>query len=68
MAEILDQAEYDGITHFPKLPHWMEDTLYELISVNGMQQMKHLIQEMQIEDCQPIIDSLLKAQYWRSNG
>lgn len=68
MAEVLDQAEYDGITHFPKLPYWMEDTLFELISVNGMQRMKQLVQEMQIEDCQPIIDCMLKAQYWRSNG
>ena len=36
MAEILDQAEMDGILHFSKLPFWMEEVLNELVAVNGL--------------------------------
>lgn len=49
MAEVLDQCELDGITHFPKLPHWMEEVLFEIISVNGLKAITQLVKEVELE-------------------
>lgn len=68
IAEVLDQAERDGIHHFPKLPDWIGQTLYELISVNGLHKMVQLIKEMEIDDCKPLIEGLRSAQFWGING
>jgi len=32
MAEIFDQAEDDGLKHFNKIPTWIEQVLFKLIS------------------------------------
>lgn len=68
MAEIFDQAELDGITEFPKMPAWIEECFFELISVNGLMTMVNLVKEMELEDCKPIIEAFKKAKYWNIHG
>ena len=58
MAEILDQAEEDGVEKFQKMPAWIEDTLHNLVSQNGMKNILRLMKEMELEDCKPLTDGL----------
>jgi len=61
MAEIFDQAEDDGLIHFEKLPNWIESVLYKLIAQNGLRAIVKLVKEMELEDCEPITQALMRA-------
>jgi len=61
MAEILDQAEEDGVEYFVKMPFWIEDTLHNLISLNGLKTIQRLAKEMELEDCKPLMSAIDKA-------
>lgn len=68
IAEIFDQAEDDGIKHFNKLPSWIENVLYKLVAQHGLKAIVKLVKEMELEDCEPITQSLMKASYWKVEG
>ena len=36
MAEVLDQADEDGVQEYEKLPSWIEDALHNIIAANGL--------------------------------
>ena len=65
VAEILDQADDDGIEKFSKLPYWIESVIYHLIAVNGLRAIISLTKEMELEDWKALTNSLVKAQYWQ---
>jgi len=64
VAEVLDQADDDGIVKFVKMPYWMESVIYHLVAVNGLSSIVKLTKEMELEDCKSLTNSLVKAQYW----
>jgi hypothetical protein len=68
VAEILDQADDDGIEKFSKLPYWIESVVYHLIAINGLKAIVRLTKEMELEDCRALTNSLVKAQYWGVEG
>ena len=68
IAEVLDQSEREGIRYFSKLPDWISQTLFELISINGLHKMVQLIKEMEIDDWKALIEALRFAQYWSISG
>lgn len=68
VAEILDQADDDGIEKFSKLPSWIESVVYHLIAINGLKAIVKLTKEMELEDCRSLTNSLVKAQYWNVEG
>lgn len=68
VAEILDQADDDGIDKFAKLPYWIESVVYHLVAVNGLKAIVKLTKEMELEDCKALTNSLVKAQYWQIEG
>jgi len=68
VAEVLDQADDDGIVKFVKMPYWMESVIYHLVAVNGLSSIVKLTKEMELEDCKSLTNSLVKAQYWWVEG
>lgn len=68
MAEILDQAEEDGVETFYKFPAWIEETLHDLIANNGINNIIRLIKEMELEDCKPLTDGVEKAYKLKIEG
>lgn len=68
MAEILDQAEEDGIEIFIKFPSWIEEILHDLIANNGLKTILRLIKEMELEDCKPLTDAIQKAYNLKVEG
>jgi len=68
VAEILDQADDDGIEKFTKLPYWIESVVYHLVAVNGLKAIVKLTKEMELEDCRALTNSLVRAQYWGIEG
>ena len=65
VAEILDQADDDGIEKFAKLPYWIETVVYHLVAVNGLKAIVKLTKEMELEDWTALTNSLVRAQYWQ---
>ena len=61
MAEILDQAEEDGINHYFRFPAWIEEVLHGLISSNGIKTIIRLVKEMELEDCKALTDAIENA-------
>ncbi len=68
MAEIIDQCLEDGIKYYSKFPGWMEDILNRLVANYGLKGIKKLVRDMELMDCEPLIDALDKCQYWRVEG
>ena len=68
MAEILDQAEEDGVDSYMRFPTWIEDILHDLIASNGLQTIIRLVKEMELEDCKPLIDAIEKANNLKIEG
>mmetsp|Transcript_32078 Transcript_32078/g.31385 ORF Transcript_32078/g.31385 Transcript_32078/m.31385 type:complete len:170 (+) Transcript_32078:1811-2320(+) len=68
MAEILDQAEDDGVKVFLKFPSWIEDVLHSLIASNGMKTIVRLVKEMELEDCKPLTDAIENAHTLEIEG
>jgi len=68
MAEILDQAEEDGIEHYHKFPAWLEETLHDLISSNGIKTIIRLVKEMELEDCKALTDAIENAYDLKIEG
>lgn len=68
MAEILDQAEEDGIESYNKFPAWLEETLHDLIASNGIKTIIRLVKEMELEDCKPLTDAIETAYELRIEG
>lgn len=68
IAEIFDQADDEGIEHFDKLPFWIESVLFKLIAANGQRQVIKLAKDMDLEDCEPLTQALMRAQYWEVEG
>ncbi len=61
MAEILDQAEEDGIQQYLKFPAWIEEILHSLIASNGIKTIIRLVKEMELEDCKALTDAIETA-------
>lgn len=61
MAEILDQAEEDGIQQYLKFPAWIEEILHGLIASNGIKTIIRLVKEMELEDCKALTDAIETA-------
>ena len=53
-AEILDEAEMDGILHFSTLLYWVEKALDELIAINWLQVIAKLTTDAQLYDSKPL--------------
>lgn len=68
MAEILDQAEEDGLQTYLKFPSWIEETLHGLISSNGIKTIIRLVKEMELEDCKALTDAIEKAYQLKVEG
>ncbi|CDW88693.1 clathrin-coated vesicle protein [Stylonychia lemnae] len=68
MAEILDQAEEDGIEHYHKFPAWLEETLHDLIASNGIKTIIRLVKEMELEDCKALTDAIENAYDLKIEG
>jgi hypothetical protein len=68
MAEILDQAEEDGIDTFIRFPSWIEDTLHGLIAANGLKTIVRLIKEMELEDCKALVEAVERAYKAKIEG
>ena len=61
MAEILDQAEEDGIEKYIRFPGWIETMLHELIANNGLKTISKLVKEMELEDCKVLCLAIEEA-------
>ena len=68
MAEILDQAEEDGIEQYVRFPGWIENMLHELIANNGLKTITKLVKEMELEDCKVLIKSIEGAFKMKIEG
>jgi hypothetical protein len=68
MAEILDQAEEDGIDTYTKFPSWIEEILYDLIASNGLKTIIRLVKEMELEDCKALTDAIQRAHNVKIEG
>ncbi len=68
MAEILDQAEEDGIEAFFKFPAWIEEVLHSLIASNGIKTIIRLVKEMELEDCKALTDAIEAAYSLKVEG
>ncbi len=68
MAEILDQAEEDGIQQYLKFPAWIEEILHGLISSNGIKTIIRLVKEMELEDCKALTDAIETAYALKVEG
>jgi hypothetical protein len=68
MAEILDQAEEDGIETYHRFPQWIEETLHDLISSNGIKTIIRLVKEMELEDCKALTDAIETAYEFKIEG
>lgn len=68
MAEILDQAEEDGLQTYLKFPSWIEEALHGLISSNGIKTIIRLVKEMELEDCKALTDAIEKAYQLKVEG
>ena len=68
MAEILDQAEEDGVEQFIRFPAWIEEVLHDLIASNGIKTIIRLVKEMELEDCKALTDAIEKAYEIKIEG
>jgi hypothetical protein len=68
IAEVFDQADDEGIEKFAKLPSWIEEVLFILIGQNGLRAIVRLTKEMELEDCEPLTQAMMRAQYWKIEG
>lgn len=68
MAEILDQAEEDGMETYYKFPAWIEDILHGLIASNGIKTIVRLLKEMELEDCKALTDAITNAYNLKVEG
>lgn len=68
MAEILDQAEEDGIAHYYRFPAWIEEVLHGLIASNGIKTIIRLVKEMELEDCKALTDAIENAYTLKVEG
>lgn len=68
MAEILDQAEEDGIETYNKFPSWIEEILHDLISSNGIKTILRLVKEMELEDQKALMDAIENAYSLKIEG
>lgn len=68
MAEILDQAEEDGVDVYYKFPGWIEDVLNDLIANNGLKTIVRLVKEMELEDCKALTDAIERAHFLKVEG
>jgi hypothetical protein len=68
MAEILDQAEEDGITQYFRFPSWIEEALHGLIANNGIKTIIRLVKEMELEDCKALTEAIENAYTLKVEG
>lgn len=68
MAEILDQAEEDGLQTYLKFPSWIEEALHGLIANNGIKTIIRLVKEMELEDCKALTDAINIAYTLKVEG
>lgn len=68
MAEILDQAEEDGIEIYYKFPAWIEEVLHSLIASNGIKTIIRLVKEMELEDCKALTDAIEESYSLKIEG
>jgi hypothetical protein len=68
IAEILDQAEEDGIQTYLKFPAWIEEGLHGLIASNGIKTIIRLVKEMELEDCKALTDAIENAYALKVEG
>jgi hypothetical protein len=60
-VEVVDAMEANGLLIYEKMPAWMEEPLWSLMSVHGFKTLANYLRAKQFEDVDPIIDTLSLA-------